>query len=406
MNFPHITYDSLILRTIVNLFTTGAMMLFIWNADRPGPGLTEIALGDILIGLGLAIAGLRNIVPSESVIPLSHFAVFAGALLMLNGVRLFRGFGALPGWLNAAASVTYAAPLLYLTFVHDDMPARVMLSSAALGVMAVLMVVALLTDTPREDFRLYLFSATLMSFHALSLGLRVVWAFTHRENGIYVTGSPADYTAFITLNFMVTGCCVAIATASSRKLYHSTRKLALHDPLTKLPNRRMFEDRMSELCKLETQTNTALIYIDVDDFKVINETFGHSGGDQVLKVIGERLMAGVAEMGLTVRLGGDEFVILLENVAARSAAFLVMDKAIRSIQTAMTVGDHCVRLKVSSGLALYPEDVKCLSDLTDVADQRMYRAKRLQRRFGPYAGSIAESRLNASPLNASPKSLA
>jgi len=74
MNFPHISYDSLILRTIVNLFTTGAMMLFIWNADRPGPGLTEIALGDILIGVGLATAcGLRVFIPLLVVSAIAHF---------------------------------------------------------------------------------------------------------------------------------------------------------------------------------------------------------------------------------------------------------------------------------------------------------------------------------------------
>jgi GGDEF domain-containing protein len=120
------------------------------------------------------------------------------------------------------------------------MQARVILSSLTLGLIAVLMAFWMHTEVPQQDFRLYFFSATLLGFHALSWGLRAATAFTHRENFIYLSGSPADDTAFFTLNFLVTGFCLAIATASSRKIYHTTRKLALHDPLTQWPNRWMF----------------------------------------------------------------------------------------------------------------------------------------------------------------------
>jgi diguanylate cyclase (GGDEF)-like protein len=397
MNLPHISYDSLVLMTIVNLLTTGLVMLFIWNADRPGPGLNEIALGSILIGCGLLIAGLRNIFPLESVIPLSNFSVFAGALLKLNGVRLFRGFGPLPPWFNVAASLVYATPFLYFTFVHDNMAARVLVSSLGLCVIVVMSCVSVLIDLPREDRRLYFFSATLLGFHAFSLAVRVCWAATHRMEGAYQTGSPADFTAFFTMNFAITGCCLAIATASSRKLYHSTRKLALHDPLTKLPNRRMFEDRMAELCSSGTRANIALIYIDLDNFKFINETFGHAGGDHVLQVVGERLMNRFVGACLPARVGGDEFVILLESVQSRADAFNVLEKVIEAVQAEVTMGHKNVRLEASSGLALFPEDVTCLADLTDMADRRMYRAKRAPRPFAPFAGQISEARLKTSP---------
>jgi diguanylate cyclase (GGDEF)-like protein len=397
MNFPHFSYDSLVLMTIVNLLTTGSVMMFIWNADRPGPGLTELAMGDLVIGLGLLISGLKNVAPSESVIPLSNFAVFAGALMMLNGVRAFRGYGRLPAWVNVAASSAYAVPFLYLTFVRDDMAARVFVSSVALGLIALSMTISMLIDLPREDRRLYFFSATLLGLHVVSLLLRAGWALTRREGGVYIAGSPADYTAFITLNFVITGCCLAIATASSRKLYHTTRKLALHDPLTQLPNRRMFEDRMSNLCLSGTQASVALIYIDLDNFKIINDTFGHGGGDQVLRVVGERLMAQFVEAGLPARVGGDEFIILLEGVQSRSAAFLVMEKVIQAIQAEVILGHHGICLEVSSGMALFPEDVTSLTELVEVADRRMYRSKRAHRQFGTLPGAIAEPRLKSSP---------
>jgi diguanylate cyclase (GGDEF)-like protein len=397
MYLPHFSYDSLVLMTIVNLLTTGGVMMFIWNVDRPGPGLTEMALGDLLVGFGLVIAAFKNLVPGGTIGLLSNLAVFAGAVLLLNGMRAFRGLDHLSAPLLSTLSSAYACAILYRTFGSDDVAVRASIESGTLALLTLAMAGTMLTRVPLEDRRLYFFSAALLTLHALSLGLRAGWAVTHRLNGAYFSGSPADYTVLFTLNFVVTGCCLAVATASSRKLYHTTRKLALHDPLTQLPNRRMFEDRISELRGSGTRVSIALIYIDLDNFKVVNETFGHSGGDQVLRIVGERLMAQFVETGLPARVGGDEFVVLLEGVQSRAAALMVMEKAIAAIQAEIRVGHESIYLELSGGMALYPEDVESLSDLAGVADRRMYRSKRGQRQFAPCSGPIRDSRLSASP---------
>ncbi len=131
MTLLHIGYDSLVLMTIVNLLTTGSVMIFIWNADRPGPGLTRVACGDLLIGSGLLVSALGNLIPGGSVTLISNLAIFAGAISFLTGVRAFRGFRTLRVPLIAAASAIYAGPLIYWLLIHDDMPVRIAFSSGS-----------------------------------------------------------------------------------------------------------------------------------------------------------------------------------------------------------------------------------------------------------------------------------
>jgi diguanylate cyclase (GGDEF)-like protein len=277
------------------------------------------------------------------------------------------------------------------------MAMRIVIVSACLSLLTFFTSIALLIGLPTEDRRLYYFSAALFGFHAFSLALRALWAVTHRSSSLFLPGSPPDYTSMFSLNFAVTGCCLAIATASSRKLYHTTRKLAMHDPLTQLPNRRMFEDRLAQLGGPVSQAKVALIYLDLDNFKVINETFGHTGGDEVLRTVGKRMMCEFAEAGLPVRLGGDEFVVLLEGIECRNSVTRTMEKLIRILQAEMRVGEHSVFMEISGGMALFPADVSSLDELTGVADRHMFRAKRSNRQFASLSDPLPSPRFSPSP---------
>ncbi len=383
--------------TIVNLLTTGSVMIFVWNVDRPGPGLNRMAWGDLLVGFGLLIGAFRPTMPKEVAILGSNLAVFAGAILLLSGVRAFRGLRPMPPTLVTAMCCAYTGGLMFWLLADEKMAARVILTCFSLGILTFAMAVAMVVDLPKEDRRLYVFSGTLFCLHTVSLALRAGWAVRHMSGTYSLANATPDITSMFTLNFVVTGCCLAIATASSRKLYHSTRRLALHDPLTQLPNRRMFEERISELCCAGSKPNTALIYLDLDNFKLINDTFGHSWGDQVLRVVGERLANEFVGNGFPARLGGDEFVVLMEGVGSRTAAFQMMERVIRTIQTDIVVGQQTVCLDVRGGLALYPEDVQSLNELTNVADRCMYRSKRRHHRFPPIQDSIPAPSFSPSP---------
>jgi diguanylate cyclase (GGDEF)-like protein len=392
MSLPHLNYDSLVLMTIMNLFTTGCVMIFIWNADRPGPGLTRFAVGDLLIGAGLILAALTKAGPAGAIALAAALSIHAGAISMYSGLRAFRGFPPVPTPLLAGASAVYTCFVSYWFLIRHDPAARVAFISSWMAVILILMMVVMLAELPREDRRLYLFMAALFGLHAMTMAIRSAWAITHRTSTDFFDGSPANFTAMLTLNFVVTGCGIATAIASSRKLYHDTRRLALHDPLTHLPNRRMLEQRLAEVRRTRygVWPPVALIYLDLDNFKTINDTFGHHGGDKVLQVFAERLRSREQEGRFPARLGGDEFVILAEGVRSRAEASALMERIVRDLQEQMTIDGQTVSVAVSCGLALYPEDAKCLTELMKAADRSMYRAKRGERAFGAFPDTRLE----------------
>lgn len=155
------------------------------------------------------------------------------------------------------------------------------------------------------------------------------------------------------------------------------RHLAHHDTLTGLPNRRLLDDRTEQALALARRSGhrVALLLLDLDDFKIINDTDGHSAGDTVLVAIAQRLRSLVREIDTIARLGGDEFVILLQEMAHPGDATRVAEKIIEAIREPVEVGDLQYRLGVSVGIAHFPEHAANMEGLMQKADIAMYRAK-------------------------------
>ncbi|GAB2590021.1 diguanylate cyclase domain-containing protein [Nitrincola alkalisediminis] len=154
------------------------------------------------------------------------------------------------------------------------------------------------------------------------------------------------------------------------------RHLAQHDPLTGLANRSLFSDRLNQSLKHAKRHSSsfAVLLIDLNGFKPINDEFGHNFGDLVLKEVATRLKAIVRESDTVSRIGGDEFVILLHNVDSRAAAQQVVDKIHQAFTDPFCEPDS-VNLSCSIGIALYPDDGATEIELTQVADIRMYQNK-------------------------------
>ena len=171
-----------------------------------------------------------------------------------------------------------------------------------------------------------------------------------------------------------------VATAIQRTQLHTQlRHMAQHDELTGLPNRRLFHDRLdTALARCQRQQNRlALLFIDLNKFKQVNDQFGHHAGDLLLKEVAARIRACVRETDTVARLGGDEFVVLLEEVVAHDQAVLVRDKIHHALAAPVAL-PNCISLivGVSIGLALYPEHGSDAQLLLRHADQTMYAAKR------------------------------
>jgi diguanylate cyclase (GGDEF)-like protein/PAS domain S-box-containing protein len=152
--------------------------------------------------------------------------------------------------------------------------------------------------------------------------------------------------------------------------------LAHHDQLTGLPNRTRFSDTLAEACHHATETPSAVLFIDLDDFKPINDRFGHEIGDIALQIVAKRLRAALDERDFVARLGGDEFVALLADIPDGDIATRVGQRLIDAIGRPMVLRDQTCQLGASIGIALVtghdPAPDKVLSD----ADNVMYTAKR------------------------------
>ncbi|MBK6295047.1 MAG: GGDEF domain-containing protein [Rhodoferax sp.] len=160
------------------------------------------------------------------------------------------------------------------------------------------------------------------------------------------------------------------------------RQLALYDPLTKLPNRRLLSERLNQALASarRDQTHLALIFVDLDKFKPINDSLGHGVGDLLLYAVAQRIQHCVREVDTAARLGGDEFVVLLPTVEASDQAVLVAEKIRHALnQPFELAGGHVVSISSSSGVALYPEHGEDEIALSKAADAAMYRAKALGR---------------------------
>ena len=155
------------------------------------------------------------------------------------------------------------------------------------------------------------------------------------------------------------------------------RHQASFDALTGLPNRDLFLDRVDHALHTATREGTelALLFIDLDRFKEVNDTLGHLLGDELLKQVAERLLGCVRETDTVSRFGGDEFVIALEDVGGARNSAAVATKVLRAVEQPMVIGGSEVQVGASIGITHYPEDAGDAVTLLRNADMAMYRAK-------------------------------
>lgn len=157
-----------------------------------------------------------------------------------------------------------------------------------------------------------------------------------------------------------------------------TERMAMHDPLTDLPNRRMFEERLiatMEEARL-TRTTVACLVIDVDNFKTINDTLGHTAGDQLLRALAVRLSWYMSSRDILARTGGDEFTALLAGVTDEHNLRFIAGAMMSAGSVPISLDGQSVDVRISIGIALSPDDADDIDGLRRAADAAMYSAKR------------------------------
>lgn len=163
----------------------------------------------------------------------------------------------------------------------------------------------------------------------------------------------------------------------SRAAHENAKHQAQHDYLTNLPNRLLFYDRFSQQIALANRHKTqfALIFLDLDKFKPVNDTFGHQVGDLLLIAVANRLTASVREIDTVSRFGGDEFAILVSDVAGRQDINALIAKIHQLLSEPFSIENNSICISASIGYALYPDDGKDIETILNKADGEMYRSK-------------------------------
>ena len=168
---------------------------------------------------------------------------------------------------------------------------------------------------------------------------------------------------------------------------------AYHDALTGLPNRLLFRDRITVALAHARRTGrlSAVMFLDLDQFKLVNDTLGHTVGDRLLQAIGARLVTCVRAEDTVARMGGDEFTILLADMGDRRGAPLVAQKILEAVRHPVTIDEHELYVTTSIGIALCPEDGTDAETLLRNADRAMYRAKETGRDNYQFAAAVTDA---------------
>ena len=181
--------------------------------------------------------------------------------------------------------------------------------------------------------------------------------------------------------------------ATLRARQQAFERLATVDALTGLPNRHAFIERLPALLAQAQrhERRLALLYLDLDGFKAVNDSLGHDQGDALLRTVGRRLRAAVRSGDLVARLGGDEFTVVINDLHDASEAAAVAVKLVDAVRLPVALGSHSVRVSTSVGIALYPDDASSPVDLMRRADTAMYGAKHQGRDGYHFFTSVMES---------------
>ncbi len=220
----------------------------------------------------------------------------------------------------------------------------------------------------------------VLSMTGLAAGVIVPITARHRQLGALVVASNChELELDDTTRERLSGVASLAATSlDAVALLDEVRHQAFHDPLTELANLRLFEDRVTQALSVSRRSGRqlAMLFVDLDRFKVINDVHGHKAGDELLRAVAVRLLAAVREEDTVARIGGDEFAVLAEGAKNPDDASAVAQRIVSMLNEPFAFGGLTLSVGASVGIAMFPEtDAEAFESVIARADSAMYQAK-------------------------------
>lgn len=372
---------TLVLMFITLAITSFVVMFLIWRINRNMPGVLYWMVGTLL-NTASALATLFNGLYgwADGWGPfLSTSTSLLANMLVLQGALQFRGYDSRRQWQFFLALIPFFVIAAWL-FRLDPIAQSLLHDSFTMVFQALAGAVLLWRTANRDELQANLLAASASMLIALTISWRL---------GLTLSGSgfavSADAPATQWYLFAGANLHVAWIFGLSVACYFRSRQqemlLAREDSLTTLPNRRCIDEEFSQTLAAAQRSGEkfALIMLDINDFKQVNDRHGHSTGDRVLTELATRLKKAVREADFAGRLGGDEFIILTRQITTGESVALMVERLRQQLDGKMRLGSGEVDIKVSIGAAVFPVNGESLDTLLGAADSSMYQDKKTRK---------------------------
>jgi diguanylate cyclase (GGDEF)-like protein len=374
--------------TVVSVFIASLATLFAGRINSSVAGMRLFALGLLSLCAGSALALTATVSPARAIVIAGTVFRIGGMISVLQGVRKFRGFPVLRS--SSVAAIASGFLVIFLVFGADNFGMRVAALSFALAVLASDASRCMLWRVPARHRLLYWPTGFAFAFASAYLIARTLAALS----GWYGTSPssqavPIEMATSICADITFVGCAFGMLLASNMRLKEEAETLALFDSLTNLPNRRLLLDRLlaAEHRAITSGRKLGVIYLDLDGFKLINDTLGHDVGDTYLRDVSAVMQTMLGPRDILARVGGDEFVVLVEDLANRSDLANLAERLNSAVKSEPVSGMFSEPMRASCGVAVFPDDGQSAQEVMREADLAMYHAKR-QRRVGELSATL------------------
>lgn len=353
------------------------VMFVLWRVNRDTPGIPLWTLSVAMSTAAFFVSALRNALPDPAWLGpvISNTLSTTAVLVALEGCLRFRGYASAIRW----RLIFVIVPLLIVItgWLHDDLRTRLLVIDAVSfsGFIAIAVVMIWRTEDNKERLVNGLSSLFVM---LPALAILVRWIETlNQPSTAALTDLVTGNLIFVSAMVYVMGWTFSLTVACYFKAQRRISQLAREDALTGLPNRRYIDEVFERTLNEAQRYNRpfAVIVVDMDDFKLINDSFGHIAGDDLLKTVANRLKIFKREADFVGRLGGDEFMLIVGNVSSPELGERTVQRLIEVIQGPVELDGRQVTIRPSIGIAVWPTDGDTYDQLLGQADRRMYADK-------------------------------